>query len=221
MRPRGSRDALAFPSFTPARRTRAETVIAALRRGELVTDESFDAIYPSVVRDVSCAHWTPVRVAVRIVELLRLRREERLLDVGAGVGKFCVIAAARSGARVRGVERRPDLAAVGREAVGRYAVDVEIALGSFEAEDPATFDAVYVFNPFTEQIVLEGVDDDELVAERAATDVSAAERFLDSARPGTRLVTFCGFGGGVPSAYEQEAREVWDEGALELWVKRR
>lgn len=221
MRPPSSRDVLAFPSFTPARRTSAESVIAALRSGEPVTDESFDAIYPFAVSAVSCAHWTPVRVAVRIVELLHLRRDERLLDVGAGVGKFCVVAAARSGAGVRGVERRPDLASVGREAARRYGVDVDIALGSFEAEDPRAFDAVYVFNPFTEEIALEGVDDDALDAERAVCDVSAAERFLEAARPGMRLVTFCGFGGNVPSAYEQEAKEVWDEGALELWVKRR
>lgn len=213
-------DALSFPAFNRARRLKADGVAAMLRSGGIVRDEVFDAIYPAVVRDVSIAHWTPVRVAARIVELLRLRRGDRLLDIGAGVGKFCVIAQAISSARVRGVERRPELVAVAREAARRYGVDVDLAEGSFETEDPRDFDALYLFNPFTVEITLEGVGErGDGVAGRTARDVAAAERFLERAPVGTRVVTFCGFGGKMPAEYVRHANETWDEEPLELWVK--
>jgi hypothetical protein len=57
-------------------------------------------------------------------------------------------------------------------------------------------------------------------AEQAAIDVIAANAFLQKARVGARIVTFCGFGGTVPSEFERVAREAWDDGVLELWVKR-
>ncbi len=109
-------DALAFPSFTRARQVRAELVAAILRRGRSVPDETFDEIYPEAIRRVSPAHWTPIRVAARVVELLALPPSAHVLDVGAGAGKFCIAVAAMSGARVRGVEREPELVAVAREA---------------------------------------------------------------------------------------------------------
>lgn len=214
-------DPLAFPPFTRPRRVRAELVGAILRSGRTVPDETFDEVYPDAVRRASPLHWTPVRVAARVVELLRLRPGERLLDVGAGAGKFCIVAAAMSRARVRGIERLPRLAEVAREAARRVGVEVDLADGGFDAEDPRTVDAAYLFNPFTEAILLPGARDfaADRFAGRIAADIAAAEAFLERARSGTRVVTFCGFGGTVPPGYARRASEVWDAGDLELWEK--
>lgn len=215
-------DPLAFAPFTRARHVRAELVAGILRSGRTVPDEAFDEIYPEPVKRASPAHWTPVRVCARIVELLRLGRGDRLLDVGAGAGKFCIIAAAMSQARVRGIERQPELAGVAREAARRLRIDIEIESGTFESEDVASVETMYFFNPFAETILLPGVRDvaADRFAGRAARDIAAAEEFLQKARVGTRLVTFCGFGGAVPMDYERLAQEAWDGGVLEVWVKR-
>ena len=213
---------LAFPPFTESRRAHAEVVASHLRRGCEVSDTAFDELYPDAVKRASGVHWTPVRVCVRIVELLRLERGARLLDVGAGAGKFCIVAAAMSGARVRGVERQGALAQIARETARRLDVDVEIAEGTFDTEDPERFDALYLFNPFTETLVLPGLVREvpaDRFGRRGAEDVAAAERFLEKARTGARVVTFCGFGGAVPVGYARRALEMWDGGKLELWEK--
>ncbi len=221
MRERG--DPLAFPTFTRARRVRAELVAGILRRGRTVPDETFDEIYPEAVRRASPAHWTPARVCARVVEILARERGARLLDVGAGAGKFAIIAAAMSGASVRGVEREPSLANVAREAARRLGVEIDIADGSFETEDPRSFDAAYLFNPFMETLLLPGLArelPDDRFGARIAADVAAAETFLAFARPGARVVTFFGFGGTMPATYESSLRERWDGGLLEVWQKR-
>lgn len=212
---------LVFPNETAARKARAELVTQALRRGRVVTDDAFDEVYPIAIRQASAVQWTPVRVAARVVELLELGEGERLLDVGAGVGKFCMVASARSGAEVHGVERRPELVAIAREAARRMGIAVQIAEMSFAPDMATSFDAAYFFNPFALPLVLPG--EPAYAADRydghAAADVTAAEDFFARARPGMRIATFCGFGGAVPPGYERRAREPWDGGWLELWRK--
>lgn len=204
-----ARDPLAFPPLTHPRRLRAELVGGILRSRRPVPDETFDEIYPEPVRRASAAHWTPVRVCARVVELLRLEPRDRLLDIGAGVGKFCIVAAAMSGARVRGVEREPRLVAVAREAARRIGVEVDLVAGTFDGIDPSSIDVAYLFNPFTEALLLPGVRDvaADRSAGRIAADIAAAEQLFERTRVGARVVTFCGFGGEVPPTYELRARE--------------
>jgi precorrin-6B methylase 2 len=195
-------------------------VTAILRNGRLVPDDAFDEVYPEVVRRVSSAHWTPVRVCARVIALLGLPPGASLLDVGAGVGKFCIVAAAMSRLRVRGIERHPELAEVGREAARRLGIEVDIVEGAFEGKDAETIDAAYFFNPVAETDLLPGVVHAVSSPERVAADVAAAEKFLVAARAGVRIVTFCGFGGTVPPDYDRLAHEAWEGGVLEVWEKR-
>ena len=198
-------------------------ITRALQSGESVADREFDEVFPSEIRRVSKAHWTPVEVARRATGLLTDgdRADATILDVGAGAGKFCMVAAATARARVRGVEHRESLVDVARTAASRLGVDVDFVRGTLEDEDPSAIDGLYLFNPFAENLCSprDRVDDTvELNLDRFWRDVAATERFLRAARPGTRVVTYCGFGGSMPGDYVLTLRERWSS-VLELWVK--
>jgi SAM-dependent methyltransferase len=218
-----SASALAFPPLTWERSARIQLLARALRAEEMVRDEVFDQIYPPAVRRLSWLHWSPMRACVRAVELLAPTCETRVLDVGAGAGKFCIVAAARSGARVRGIERSPYLAQVARAAASRLGVTLDIAEGTLEDEAPSSVNALYFFNPFADPPDLPGVaweeSRDERLA-RARRDVATAEAFLERADVGTRVVTFFGFGGRMPRSFERVTREACAGGVLELWERR-
>lgn len=209
---------LDFPPFTTERREQAALVARLLRGGQAVRDGTFDAIYPRAVGRASVIHWTPVRIGARVVELLGLRPGERLLDIGAGAGKLCIVAAAMSGATVRGIERHPGLVTVACEAARRFGVDVDFGVGSFESEDPTDYQALYLFNPFNDTVDVPGLDHERFRG-RAAFDIRAAERFLQNARAGARLVTLCGFGGTVPDDWVLVYEQAWVGGVLALWEK--
>ncbi len=193
-----------------------------LRRRRLVVDRVFDDIFPYELRRASSVHWTPVEVAMRAAQLLSRGKRSTILDVGAGIGKFCIIAAASVQARVRGVEHRAHFVSVARDAAKKLGVQVDFVHGTLDGEDPGAVDGIYMFNPFAENLCSreDWLDDTvELNEARFSRDVARAERFLRDARTGTRVVTYCGFGGKMPDEYALVLRES-RAGRFELWEKR-
>lgn len=162
-----------------------------------------------------------MEAAVRAAKLLADAPDARILDIGSGVGKFCIVAAATTGAHVTGVEHRDQLVAVARRAAQRVGVDVAFRQGTFADCDAAHFDGVYLFNPFAENLCTPDDHIDatvELSEARYVRDIIAVVDFLHAARVGMRVVTYCGFGGDMPRGYVRVLRERC-AGTLELWVK--
>jgi SAM-dependent methyltransferase len=195
-----------------------ERIMPALRAGTVVADRAFDTVYPWEVRRHSSRHWTPVGVAVRAARFLARSPAARVLDVGAGPGKFCIVAAAVSGARVRGIERRAHLVDAARDAAHVLSVDIDVVHGELDDVDGASFDAFYLFNPFAENLERGhfAIDDSvETNPARFNRDVTTCERMFAEARMGTRVATFCGFGGVMPERWQCVSG-----GPLSLWEKR-
>ena len=72
----------------------------ALRRRAEVSDAELDQVFPEELRERSHLHWTPVAIALRAAALLvpePARSGVRVLDVGAGVGKMCLVGAVVTG----------------------------------------------------------------------------------------------------------------------------
>jgi SAM-dependent methyltransferase len=215
----------AVSAYAPAPPVDFARIACRLRRGALVADRVFDEVFPLAARSPSRVYWTPVEVAVRAAKLLEDGRSpvgpRTILDIGAGVGKFCIVAAAAVSAQVRGVEHRPHLVDIAREAAAKIGVSPSFTHGTLEEQDPSSIDAVYMFNPFAENLCprvdrLDGTV--ELSEDKFWRDIRATERFLARAKVGTRVAIYCGFGGNMPDGYVLATRERC-AGTLELWVK--
>jgi predicted RNA methylase len=199
-------------------------VTNAIRRGARVHDSLFDRIYPPSVQLVSGRFWTPVDVALTAAGWLAEFGAARVLDVGSGVGKFCIVASLASDRTVTGIEQRSHLVETARAAAARYDAPVECMQGTLESVDATRFDAFYFFNPFGENLyhLDEHLDATvELSEQRCHQDLATVERWLDLAPLRTCVVTYHGFGGRIPSTYHlvRSAPMATDE--LHLWMKRR
>lgn len=195
-----------------------------LRERLPLRDEDFDAIYPLVYQRASARYWTPVDTARRATDLLVGEGARRILDVGAGVGKFCLVgAASTTRASFVGIEQRAHLVEAACEAKRRLRSErVEIVHGSLENIEATAFDALYFYNPFAENLFgpTSRLDDrTELSPERYEDDVRLAGTILAAAPAGTCVVTYYGYGGRMPSRYDLVHTEWHGCGALELWIQ--
>jgi len=197
---------------------------AALRRRARVSDSSFDSIYPELIQRASGRYWTPVDVALTAARWLTDMHCRNVFDVGAGPGKFCIVAKLAAALSVHGIEQRAHLVEAARSAAASYEADVAFEHGTVEAVDPGRFEAFYLYNPFGENYY---TGDDrfdehvELSATRCVRDLTSVEAWLGSAALGTCVLTFHGFGGRIPDTYRLVRSLDSDAGVLRLWVKRR
>jgi SAM-dependent methyltransferase len=189
-------------------------------------DAVFDAVYPAWIRRLSRHFWTPVAVARRAAELLECSGAHRVLDVGAGAGKF-VLTAARAAPRLEwvGVEHRPHLVEAARRAHARLAVpNARFCTGDVTTTSWTEFDAFYFFNPLAENLFAheDQIDDQaELTAARFIHDVHCVEGRLREARLGTLIVSYHSATVRIPGSYELEASEPAGTDWLRLWRKHR
>ncbi len=208
-----------------------EAVAGRLRAHQPVIDAQFDAVFPDELRPWSRDHWTPVAVAQRACAWLACGPKDVVLDVGAGAGKFCLVGALSCEASFVGLERRPALVRAAERAARALRVDRRIRFdhSSVLAIDWTRFAGVYLYNPFGELLLAldarHAAEPDEprsVHQRRLAYDhgVAEVERRLAELTPGTRVVTFHGFGGQMPLGFELMGREIIARGPLELWIKR-
>jgi len=171
---------------------------------------------------MSATFWTPIHVARRAAELLVTKPNCRVLDIGSGSGKFCIVGALTKAAHFTGVEQRASLVECAREVAAQAEIaNVSFVHGLFGTLNPEDFDAFYIFNPFEENKFAPNCQFDwsvPLAKERFEEDVQKAQAFLRAARPGTRVVTYNGMGGSLPWTYDLVEREQLGC-TLELWVK--
>jgi SAM-dependent methyltransferase len=193
-----------------------------LAAGGSVPDRVFDRALPRWARPPSRTHFTPVAVARRAAELLVATPGARVLDVGAGIGKFCIVGAVTTDGYFVGVEQRRHLVEAATALVRACGVErCRFVHGDAFALDWTSFQGFYFFNPFTE--LLPGMRRlDRTLPQSAETYrryVQAVEERLELVAPGTRVVTYHGFGGKLCPDWSRQLFEHWGPGPLELWVK--
>ncbi len=200
-------------------------VLAEVRRRVPIDDDAFDRIYPKPVRERSSRFWTPVDVARRAAELLVVDRSTRVLDVGSGAGKFCLVGALTTEGDFTGVEQRGHLVEMARKIARFYGASrAKYLHDDANCIDWQPYDAFYFFNPFAENYFADGEQIDhtvELTPERFHYDVGCALAGLAGARVGTRVVTYHGLGRQLPQTYDLLRCEPAGSDALELWIRAR
>jgi SAM-dependent methyltransferase len=199
-----------------------EIAMERLREGQPVADVEFDKLFPEWARRLSVIHWTPVAVARRAAELLAPNCE-RILDIGSGVGKLCLVGALTSGGTFYGIEQQQRCIDVARAAATRAgATRAHFLHGNMTDLNWGGFDGYYLYNPFVENLWgRSGTTDDQVERDPALfhSYVKFVTGRLRDAPLGCRVVTYHGFGGDMPSSFEQWAEEQHGTDVLELWVK--
>jgi SAM-dependent methyltransferase len=198
---------------------------AALRRRSL-SDDEFDCVYPPDIQRVSRRFWTPLAVAWRAAAWLDALHVTRVLDIGSGPGKFCVAAAAQApNVAFLGVEQRLHLVEAARETSSRMrTLNARFAVGDATLARLDEFDAVYLFNPFAENVFEDNEQVDltvELSLDRYKRDLRRVWAALAAARLGMIVVTYHGFGAPLPRGYECLDAKPAGSDRLCIWRKTR
>jgi len=194
----------------------------ALRQGEVPSDVDFDSVYSYPVQRLSEQHWTPVAVAFVAAKLLVRDKESRVLDVGSGAGKFCHVGATVTPARFYGIDQSNFLVEEAQSICQLKGItNAEFTLGNALDLDWRQFDAVYLFNPFFENIGPSSRLDRaaELDSKIFMESVATVENKLREMPAGTRVVTYYGFGGKMPVGYKPYFKSPYRGDYLRAWVK--
>jgi hypothetical protein len=183
-------------------------------------DAAFDTLYPLHIRELSQMHWTALDVSLEASNFLAAPGA-RILDIGSGVGKFCIAAGVyHPEATFYGVEQRDELlhhAQIAKEQVG--VSNVQFIYGNLTDLDYDLYDHFYFYNPFYENIE-PGSRIDYTVSisfELYRHYTLFIYEMLNKKPAGTKLVTFHAPDKQIPDSYRLINNSY--SRVLKMWVK--
>jgi len=185
------------------------------------TDAQFHNLYPPSIRQLAVRHWTPLHVTQRVVQYLTPTGNDNVLDIGSGVGKFCLAAAhSAPSAFFFGIEQRNDLvkhAETACEALGLP--NIRFIHGNFTQLDFKLFDHFYFYNSFYENLT-----DTDKIDDRIDYSVELYNYYnrqlynkLREMPSRTRIVTFHSMEDEIPPEYRLVETQM--DGLLKFWIK--
>lgn len=184
-------------------------------------DQSFNQLYSSEVQNTATKHWTPLDVARLAAEFLAAEKDVHVLDIGSGVGKFCLAAARlKPHAMFYGVEQRKNLVEYAEQCNNKLGLPNACFIhGNFTQIDFRQFDHFYFYNAFYEN--LEGTDKIDDTLEYSLSLFNYYNRYLykqlEQKRKGTRIATFHSLEGEIPPSYYTV--KTYFSGLLKCWIK--
>jgi hypothetical protein len=197
-------------------------------RTKLSTDRWFDSdvqfhhLYPLSVQSLASRHWTPLNVSQKAAQFLATENNSRILDIGSGIGKFCLGAAYfKPNSFYYGVEQRKDLVAHAEIANGILGMkQVSFIHGNFTHLDLRNYDHFYFYNSFYENL-----DGSDKIDNRITYSGSLYNyynhylyKYLAQSPAGTKLATYHSLENEVPPCFEQVNTEININ--LKFWIKR-
>ena len=185
------------------------------------SDLNFNSHYPKPIQDAAEKHWTRIEVAKKAAAFLATSPEVKVLDIGSGAGKFCLVAAHEYPlTNFYGVEQRQSLVDISDD----LARELELNNVSFICDnicniDFRKFDNFYFYNSFYENVP--GTQKIDYSIKYSEDLYNFYNRYLykqlDNKQAGTRLVTYHSFGSEIPRGYEVVKTDYND--FLKFWIK--
>lgn len=174
------------------------------------------------IQKLAAQHWTPVVTARKAARFLANRDHVKILDIGSGVGKFCLVGAHYSPhAMFYGVEQRRHLvncAELGKLKLGLN--NVSFLHQNLTELDFRDYDHFYFFNSFYENLPAIDKIDNSLVYSTELFHFYSKFLYkqLSKMPSGTRLVTLQSLGHEIPPGYHIQ----WSDPAtlLQFWEKK-
>ena len=184
-------------------------------------DAAFDWLYPEHIEAKSRKHWSPLSVVRQAAQYLA-EPDTRVLDIGSGVGKFCLAAAHYyPDTFFYGVEQRHELVLYAEETKNYLQLpNAHFIFANMTQINFDEFDHFYFYNAF-----YENVDNEDPIDDSIETSYSLYQYYtqylytaLEQRPAGTRLVTYHSLEEEIPMSYELE--EVSCDMMLKMWIKR-
>lgn len=189
-----------------------------LKSGLNVADEAFNSIYPDPIHKFSRSHWTPIRVAKVAARFLAPTPGAKVLDIGSGAGKFCMIGSVFTEGHFTGVEQRKSLYELSSGLSQCYRLqNVKFIHTNITKVKFREYDAFYYFNSFYENIEQSKAIDYTVEVDTRLYGFYS-EYMLEqlSKMPiGTRLATY--WSDEVPRGYKLRSEKF--ERLLKMWEK--
>ena len=185
------------------------------------SDTEFNALYPLPIQALAKYHWTPLSIAQKAAKFLAGEGNARILDIGSGVGKFCLAAAYHTpNALYYGVEQRKSLIDIAEAAKNILQLENVLFMhGNFTQLDFTKYDHFYFYNAFYEN--LDGTDKIDDSIDYSGELYNYYNRYLfkqlQQKPKGTRICTLCSLENEIPPNFHVIKTEMND--LLKFWVK--
>lgn len=195
-------------------------IFHAIRSNIPIDDNLFNTIYPASMYQIAQRHWTPIHVAKMAAHFLVTSQRTRVLDIGAGVGKFCLIGASCTDGLFYGVEQRATLVDIAKQIAQKHQINnakfIHANMNEIEFND---YDSFYFFNSFYENIDSSCPIDNLIKPDRELYHLYTEQlkSQLDLTTKGTRLACYWSGRKEVPDSFSLAYSAC--EGLLNFYVK--
>ncbi len=185
------------------------------------SDAEFYRHYPETMRAFAGNHWTPLHVAKQAAAFLAAEDGVKILDIGSGIGKFCIGASYyKPNAFYYGVEQREEL--VGYAETARKNLQFENVTfihGNFTELNLKHYDHFYFYNSFYENLASTGNIDDTIPYSGELFNYynHILYKQLEKKPAGTRLATYHSMENEIPADYHVVGSDL--ENILKFWIK--
>ena len=184
------------------------------------TDEEFNGISGKHIASLSNLHWTPLKIARKASEWLCNSTDSKILDVGSGIGKFCLVGALTTDGEYTGVEQRENLVKISNKIIDQNKISkVKFIYNNFKHINFNNYTGFYLYNPFWENIA-----NDKLIDNKITVSESLYKEYnkllsdkLSKLKAGVLVVTYLMKEDDIPQCFSIKKHQF--DRKLILWQK--